>query len=78
MGGFCEPSSGNITRLAWSGDGGRTWEDAGRFEHPHRGLFTTELFVAGPDEVHAFLQVYDSWRWMSHNQMFAASPATAA
>lgn len=69
-GGFCEPSSGNITRLAWSGDGGRTWEDAGRFEHPHRGLFTTELFVAGPDEVHAFLQVYDSWRWMSHNQMF--------
>lgn len=69
-GGFCEPSSGNITMLSRSGDGGRTWADAGRFEHPHRGLFTTELFVAAPNEVHAFMQVYDSWRWMSHNQMF--------
>jgi len=69
-GGFCEPTDGNITMLATSEDDGLTWNDAGRFEHPRRGLFTTELFVPRENEVHAFLQTYDSWRWFSHNQVY--------
>lgn len=69
-GGFCEPTDGNFTMLALSEDDGLTWKDAGRFEHPTRGLFTTELFVAGENEVHAFIQTYDSWRWFAHNQVF--------
>jgi hypothetical protein len=55
-----------------SEDNGITWMPAGRFEHPTRGLFTTELFVPEENEVHAFLQTYDSGRWFSHNQMFRA------
>lgn len=69
-GGFCEPTEGNFTVIVISDDDGRTWRDAGRFEHPIRGLFTTELFVASENEVHAFLQTYDSGRWFSHNQVF--------
>jgi len=69
-GGFCEPTAGNFTMIALSDDDGETWRDAGRFEHPFRGLFTTELFVPRPGTVHAFLHVYDSGRWFSHNQVF--------
>lgn len=71
-GGFCEPTEGNFTMIALSDDDGRTWRDGGRFEHPTRGLFTTELFVPRAGEVHAFLQTYDAGRWFSHNQIYRA------
>ncbi len=65
-GGVTEPSDGNVTRIARSEDNGLTWQDAGLFRHPHRGLFTTELFCPdnGP-EVHAFLNTYAFGSWMT-------------
>ncbi|HEY8966807.1 MAG TPA: sialidase family protein [Candidatus Methylacidiphilales bacterium] len=69
-GGFCEPTSGNFAMIAISDDDGATWRDAGRFEHPTRGLFVTELFQESETVVHAFLQTYDSGRWFSANEMF--------
>jgi hypothetical protein len=69
-GGFCEPTSGNFTQIAISEDDGATWRDFGRFEHPTRGLFTTELFRVNDNEIHAFLQTYESGRWFAHNQMY--------
>jgi len=65
-GGVTEPSDGNLTRIARSTDNGRTWQDFGMFRHPHRGLFTTELFCPdnGP-EVHAFINTYAFGSWMT-------------
>lgn len=65
-GGVTEPSDGNVTRIARSTDNGTTWQDLGLFRHPHRGLFTTELFC--PDdhgEVHAFINTYPFGSWMT-------------
>ena len=64
-GGFSEPALGNFTMMVTSDDMGATWQDAGRFEHPARGLFTTELFVPAEGEIHAFLQTYETGEWMS-------------
>ena len=64
-GGFSDPAPGNFTMIALSDDNGTTWQDGGRFEHPWRGLFTTELFVPRPNEIHAFLQTYEFGEWMS-------------
>jgi len=69
-GGFCEPTSGNFALISLSDDDGATWRDAGRFEHPTRGLFVTELFMETESIIHAFLQTYDSGRWFSANEMF--------
>lgn len=65
-GGFTEPAPGNFTMIARSEDDGQSWQHVGRFQHPSRGLFTTELFtpVEGEDEVHAFLNTYDFGSWM--------------
>ena len=58
-GAFCEPTPGNFTMFARSTDNGETWgEPAVIFRHTSLGLFTTELFLAGEGEVHAFLQTY--------------------
>lgn len=72
VGGFTEPHVGNYTMISRSLDGGATWESAGEFRHPTRGLFTTELFVPRPGEVHAFLQTYGSFAWMCHNRSYRA------
>lgn len=64
-GGVTEPSDGNVTRLARSVDNGRTWQDAGVFRHPYRGLFTTELFCPREGEVHAFFSTYAFGVWMT-------------
>ena len=65
-GGVTEPADGNVTRIARSTDNGRTWEDAGLFRHPTRGLFTTELFCPNDGaEVHAFINTYPFGSWMT-------------
>ena len=69
-GGFTEPGLGNFTMIARSEDNGRSWQHAGRFAHPTRGLFTTELFVPRDGEVHAFLQTYDTGEWMAHQHSY--------
>lgn len=43
-GGTAEPLNENITRMAFSGDGGKSWTKAvDLFSHPYLGLFTTVL-----------------------------------
>ena len=64
-GGPIEPWTGNYTVIRQSADNGRSWQDAGTFTHPTRGLFTTELFVADTGDVHAFLNTYDLGVWMT-------------
>ena len=56
--GFSEPWAGNITMIRRSVDDGETWMDAGAFQHPVRGLFTTELFSPREGEIHAFVSTY--------------------
>jgi len=64
-GGVTEPTIGNFTMIARSEDSGRTWSKPEiLFQHPTRGLFTTELFVPQTNEVHAFLQTYPHGAWM--------------
>ncbi len=65
-GGFSEPTHGNLTMAAFSDDNGATWSAPEvLFRHTHRGLFTTELFVPRPGEIHAFLQTYSLGVWMT-------------
>jgi hypothetical protein len=71
-GGFTEPWPGNFTMISRSTDGGKTWAPAGKFAHPTRGLFTTELFVPRPGEVHAFLQTYGAGVWMTQLHSYRA------
>ena len=58
--------------IARSTDDGRTWSRAGRFAHPTRGLFTTELFAPREGELHAFLQTYGFGVWMTQLQSYRA------
>jgi len=71
-GGFSEPALGNFTMISRSTDDGKTWTPAGRFAHPTRGLFTTELFQPRQGEIHAFLQTYGFGVWMTQLQSFRA------
>ena len=71
-GGPIEPWTGNHTVIRRSADDGQTWQDAGTFTHPTRGLFTTKLFVADGGEVHAFLNTYGVGVWMTQLQSFRA------
>ncbi len=71
-GGFTEPTPGNFTMISRSTDGGKTWTKAGRFAHPTRGLFTTELFQPKPGEIHAFLQTYGMGVWMTQLHSYRA------
>jgi hypothetical protein len=64
-GGFSEPWAGNITMIRRSTDDGETWEDAGAFQHPVRGLFTTELFSPREGEIHAFVSTYGNAVYMT-------------
>lgn len=65
-GGMTEPWQGNLTMVSYSHDDGASWSaPTVLFAHPTRGLFTTELFVPRPGEVHAFLQTYGNGVWMS-------------
>jgi hypothetical protein len=65
-GGMTEPWAGNLTMACASTDNGATWTTPEiLFAHPVRGLFTTELFVPRPGEIHAFLQTYANGVWMS-------------
>ncbi len=72
VGGFTEPHVGNYTMIQRSDDGGATWHSLGEFRHPTRGLFTSELFVPGGEEVHAFVQTYGNYAWMCHNHSYRA------
>ena len=71
-GGFSEPALGNFTMISRSTDNGKTWSRAGRFTHPSRGLFTTELFAPRAGELHAFLQTYGFGVWMTQLQGYRA------
>ena len=72
-GGFSEPAPGNFTMMATSDDNGATWsEPKVLFRHSYKGLFTTELFVPRPGEIHAFLQTYDLGVWMTQLNSFRA------
>lgn len=72
-GGFTEPVPGNFTMAARSSDDGRTWSKPEvLFRHPTRGVFTTELFVPRPDEVHAFLQTYALGVWLCQLHSYRA------
>lgn len=72
-GAFCEPTPGNFTMYARSMDDGQTWSEPGvLFRHASLGLFTTELFLAGEGEVHAFLQTYPMGSWMTHINSYRA------
>jgi hypothetical protein len=71
-GGPIEPWTGNRTVIRRSADDGKTWQDAGTFTHPTRGLFTTELFVGDDGAVHAFLNTYDVGVWMTQLLSFRA------
>lgn len=64
-GGFSEPWSGNYAVIRTSADNGATWQDAGTFTHPQRGLFVTEIFSPRENELHAFLNTYDIGVWMT-------------
>lgn len=64
-GGPTEPWEGNFTVIRRSRDNGSSWEEFGEFRHPIRGLFTTELFVPRPGEIHAFLNTYGNGTWMT-------------
>ena len=64
-GGFAEPADGNFTMISTSSDSGICWKNAGRFQHPVKGLFTTELFSPCEGEIHAFLQTYSFGEWMT-------------
>ncbi|MGI6083681.1 MAG: sialidase family protein [Limnochordia bacterium] len=65
-GGFAEPADGNFTMATFSDDNGATWsKPAVWFQHSHRGLFTTELFVPRFGEIHAFLQTYTLGVWLT-------------
>ena len=74
-GGFTEPDAGNFTMAGRSADGGQTWtEPYVFFQHAQRGLFTTEVFVPRPGEVHAFLQTYTPHTsWVQLNSYRAIS-----
>jgi hypothetical protein len=69
-GGFSEPADGNFTMIATSDDNGKSWQDAGRFQHPHHGLFTTELFSPATGEIHAFLETYRFGEWMTGHRNY--------
>lgn len=69
-GGFSEPADGNFTMIATSDDNGRNWHDAGRFQHPHHGLFTTELFTPSEGELHAFIETYRFGEWMTGHRNY--------
>ena len=73
-GGFTEPAPGNFTMIARSEDNGKRWSHVGKFQHPVRGLFTTELFVPdeSKNEVHAFLNTYDFGSWMCQLHSYRA------
>lgn len=70
-GGFAEPADGNFTMATFSNDNGQSWsKPAVWFRHSGRGLFTTELFVPRPGEIHAFFQTYTLGVWMTQLQSF--------
>ena len=69
-GGFCEPADGNFTMISTSIDDGVSWQEKGRFQHPSRGLFTTELFIVSTNEIHAFIQTYEFGEWMTNLQSY--------
>jgi len=71
-GGFSEPADGNFTVIRTSNDGGTTWQDAGRFQHPHLGLFTTELFTPGDGSIWAFLETYRFGEWMTGHRNYVS------
>ncbi len=72
-GGFSEPSDGNFTMVSYSDDNGEHWSEPEiLFRHAHRGLFTTELFVPRPGEIHAFLQTYQLGVWMTQLHSYRA------
>jgi len=72
-GGFGEPTDGNFTMAAFSEDYGRSWSKPEvLFRHAWRGLFTTELFVPRPGEIHAFLQTYRLGGWLTNLQSYRA------
>jgi hypothetical protein len=64
-GGPIEPWTGNYTVIRRSTDNGQTWQDAGTFSHPTRGLFTTELFQGDDGSIHAFINSYGVGVWMT-------------
>jgi len=65
-GGFSEPTHGNFTMVTYSDNNGASWtRPRVFFQHAHRGLFTTELFVPKPGEIHAFFQTYAFGVWMT-------------
>lgn len=72
-GGFSEPTNGNFTMISTSHDNGQTWSKPDvLFRHTHRGLFTTELFIPRPGEIHAFLQTYALGTWMTQLHSYRA------
>ncbi|NOZ24330.1 MAG: exo-alpha-sialidase [Planctomycetes bacterium] len=72
-GGFTEPTTGNFTMITRSENDGETWSKPEvLFQHPTRGLFTTELFIPNENEVHAFLQTYPHGSWMCHLHSYRA------
>ncbi len=72
-GGFTEPTVGNLTMISRSEDNGETWDEPKiLFQHPVRGLFTTELFVPEEGQIHAFLQTYPHGCWMCHLRSYRA------
>lgn len=59
-GGPTEPSNGNVVLMTRSRDNGGTWDEPRVvFEHGARGVWATELFVAGRQTI-VFVHTYDA------------------
>ena len=63
-GGFSEPADGNFTMIATSDDNGKSWSDAGRFQHArHTGDPPGACVCAGADSPASLAGAWASRLW---------------